>query len=94
MKQLFDSFLKKFSKEKKIVLDANVQCSLNPVSGPCYAYFENFFYNSTSKQCEKFVYGGCLGNENRFETEELCNQRCALSKPVQGNELLIYSKKT
>ena len=54
------------------------------MSGPCYAYFESYFYNSTSKRCEKFVYGGCLGNENRFETEELCDQRCGQSLPVKG----------
>ena len=51
-------------------------CSLPPETGPCLAYFRHYFYNTTSKQCEQFIYGGCRGNENNFETVEECEANC------------------
>lgn len=51
-------------------------CTLPPVTGPCKAYFQRYFYNTTSKQCEQFIYGGCHGNDNNFETVELCETKC------------------
>ncbi|XP_049909483.1 thrombin inhibitor hemalin-like isoform X1 [Epinephelus moara] len=51
-------------------------CNAPPETGPCKAHFENYFYNSISKSCEKFVYGGCLGNHNNFKDERECMQRC------------------
>ena len=55
-------------------------CRLQPESGLCLAYFPSYFYNSTSRMCEMFVYGGCGGNENRFSTIEDCQAACGRSK--------------
>lgn len=35
-----------------------------------------YFYNSSSKQCQEFQYGGCFGNENHFSTNDLCLKKC------------------
>ncbi|BFZ20765.1 hypothetical protein BsWGS_23804 [Bradybaena similaris] len=52
-------------------------CSLPSVTGPCRAYFPRYFYNPATGQCQEFVYGGCLGNANRFNTIEECQTACA-----------------
>ena len=45
-------------------------------SGPCRALRPKWFYNSTSNQCERFFWGGCKGNQNRFNTENECQSSC------------------
>lgn len=52
------------------------KCTLSPETGRCRARIPSYFYNSTAKQCEMFTYGGCGGNDNRFETEKLCLEAC------------------
>uniref|UniRef100_A0A9L0SIU2 BPTI/Kunitz inhibitor domain-containing protein n=1 Tax=Equus caballus TaxID=9796 RepID=A0A9L0SIU2_HORSE len=34
-------------------------CQLPSVRGPCKGYFHQYFYSSTSNECEHFIYGGC-----------------------------------
>lgn len=60
-------------------------CYLPSDGGPCYAYISSFYYNADAGKCEPFVYGGCQGNGNRFNTIEQCEKSCA-----KGNELIIY----
>lgn len=79
-----DACLKECSKQNNTTIkqfDDRI-CGLDFDSGPCYAYFERFYFNKRSKKCEKFVYGGCFGNENRFRTEEECEKSC-LRRQVQ-----------
>ncbi|GFR63091.1 Kunitz-type protease inhibitor 2 [Elysia marginata] len=54
-------------------------CYLPPVVGlfGCKAYFPRYFYNSTSGECQFFIYGGCQGTENNFGTEDDCLSACA-----------------
>ena len=56
--------------------DGKAICELAPDEGNCEAYAELFFYNSTSKACEEFIYGGCGGNGNRFYSEKECYKKC------------------
>ncbi|XP_063619060.1 papilin-like [Cydia splendana] len=60
-------------------------CKLQPVSGRCLGHFTMFYYDVNEKLCKSFVYGGCAGNENNFEREPLCWNRCEEKsvKPTQ-----------
>uniref|UniRef100_A0A3B5ASB2 Protein AMBP-like n=1 Tax=Stegastes partitus TaxID=144197 RepID=A0A3B5ASB2_9TELE len=51
-------------------------CRAAPDTGPCFGMLQRYYYNSTSMSCELFKYGGCLGNQNNFESERECLQRC------------------
>ena len=33
-----------------------------------------FFYNAATGECEEFVFGGCGGNDNKFDTKEKCQE--------------------
>ncbi|KAM5280140.1 tissue factor pathway inhibitor [Ctenodactylus gundi] len=59
----------------------NSFCSLKPDDGPCKAMMRRFFFNVFTQQCEEFIYGGCGGNQNQFETLEECKQKCTKEKP-------------
>jgi hypothetical protein len=52
--------------------DAGGACLLPLETGPCKALFEMFGFDVATGQCEPFVYGGCQGNANRFETLGEC----------------------
>ncbi|XP_012519089.1 PREDICTED: tissue factor pathway inhibitor [Propithecus coquereli] len=51
-------------------------CALKADDGPCKAMMKRFFFNIFTQQCEEFVYGGCEGNQNRFESLEECKKIC------------------
>ncbi|XP_017047546.1 kunitz-type serine protease inhibitor bitisilin-2 [Drosophila ficusphila] len=51
-------------------------CHQPKETGRCFALFYRFAYNVDTQSCEEFVYGGCAGNKNNFETKDLCEQAC------------------
>jgi len=51
-------------------------CALPLEIGPCRALAFAYGFNATSRHCELFPYGGCEGNENRFETLGECEAAC------------------
>jgi hypothetical protein len=50
---------------------------LPPEGGSCDAYFERYAFDAETGTCRGFVYGGCDGNGNNFETAEECHAACA-----------------
>uniref|UniRef100_A0A3B5LXV3 BPTI/Kunitz inhibitor domain-containing protein n=1 Tax=Xiphophorus couchianus TaxID=32473 RepID=A0A3B5LXV3_9TELE len=52
-------------------------CRLPQNTGPCRGAFPRFFYNVTSQTCTSFIYGGCQGNGNNFQSQEDCNNACS-----------------
>ncbi|XP_035455813.2 trypsin inhibitor-like [Spodoptera frugiperda] len=53
---------------------------LEPIkTGRCRGYFERYAYNSTSRKCQMFVYGGCQANNNNFQTLSQCERKCMKS---------------
>lgn len=52
-------------------------CYLPPDTGVCRAYIPSFYFDSEAGVCSSFVYGGCLGNANRFRTLEDCQATCS-----------------
>ncbi|KAJ7332280.1 hypothetical protein JRQ81_014460 [Phrynocephalus forsythii] len=43
---------------------ASSVCQLPLAVGPCKARIRQFYYHWANKRCERFDYGGCLGNLN------------------------------
>ncbi|XP_071163777.1 keratin, type I cytoskeletal 9-like isoform X2 [Mytilus edulis] len=53
------------------------RCTLPVMKGSCQASIPNYYYNTKTGQCEKFMYGGCGGNDNRFMSLDDCIGSCA-----------------
>ncbi|TGZ55941.1 hypothetical protein CRM22_010265 [Opisthorchis felineus] len=51
-------------------------CFEDPNPGICNAYIPSYFYNASVEDCQSFIYGGCYGNRNRFETVDECLEAC------------------
>ncbi|XP_077524114.1 chymotrypsin inhibitor SCI-II-like [Amblyomma americanum] len=46
-------------------------------TGRCKAFFLKWSYNPKSGLCEAFIYGGCRGTRNRFDSCYECMNICA-----------------
>ncbi|CAD7082166.1 unnamed protein product [Hermetia illucens] len=51
-------------------------CQLPAVTGRCRAFFRRYYYDTKTKKCQLFVYGGCDSNGNNFLTRADCEKRC------------------
>lgn len=63
--------------DRRVMIEMKDLCKLEKQTGNCRGYFERYFYNETARECQKFIYGGCDGNANNFESLTECNQRCS-----------------
>ncbi|KAJ8038426.1 Carboxypeptidase inhibitor SmCI [Holothuria leucospilota] len=60
---------------------SSFDCFLLPDPGPCYGHFPRIFYDVYSGTCKDFIYGGCEGNQNNFESVQTCESVCEVSAP-------------
>ncbi|XP_054477460.1 collagen alpha-6(VI) chain isoform X2 [Anoplopoma fimbria] len=51
-------------------------CLLSQDQGGCQNYTMMWFFDSQQRECSRFWYGGCGGNENRFKTQDECENLC------------------
>nr|XP_046267916.1 kunitz-type protease inhibitor 1a [Scatophagus argus] len=58
------------------VNEQKVRCTELPNTGTCRDSFTKWYYDPMQQTCFRFNYGGCQGNENRFDSEEACMKIC------------------
>jgi hypothetical protein len=56
-------------------------CNAYPDSGNCEAYLERWYHDPATGLCRGFVYGGCGGNGNNYESFEACQKACPGGSP-------------
>lgn len=52
------------------------RCHQPKETGRCFALFYRYAFNVDTHSCEEFVFGGCGGNKNNFESLEHCEHIC------------------
>ncbi|XP_014248718.1 spondin-1 [Cimex lectularius] len=64
---------------------AREACQSPKMPGPCRGQFEKWYFDTSTRNCMKFVYSGCWGNRNQFDTQEECEKTC---KKLKGDRSL------
>ncbi|XP_052321753.1 amyloid-like protein 2 isoform X16 [Oncorhynchus keta] len=62
--------------EDKTLTEVKAVCTLEAETGPCRASMARWHFDMTTRKCVRFVYGGCAGNRNNFDSEEYCMAVC------------------
>nr|BAO65571.1 G038_VD_Conkunitzin_precursor_conopeptide [Conus geographus] len=47
--------------------------------GPCERQLPRYYFNAVQVTCKRFDYGGCGGNQNRFNSKDDCLKKCLYS---------------
>lgn len=67
-------------------------CNLQQTQGGCTAYIPSFWHNPQTHECEPFVYGGCGGNANRFESLAACLATCGVDACDRASDCALTSE--
>lgn len=66
------------------------ECSLPRAQGSCQERLPRWFFDASENRCMPFYYSGCEGNNNRFETRDVCETVC----PPKIGEWSLFKSKT
>ncbi|XP_076032052.1 proteoglycan-like sulfated glycoprotein papilin isoform X2 [Oratosquilla oratoria] len=59
-------------------------CHLPKVEGPCSGSVTSWYHDAESGTCKLFIYGGCLGNNNRFIDKDECEKACVIPEKTDA----------
>ncbi|XP_053125322.1 amyloid beta precursor like protein 2 isoform X2 [Hemicordylus capensis] len=79
--------------EKEVMNDVKAVCSQEAMTGPCRAVVPRWYFDMYKKKCIPFIYGGCGGNRNNFESEDYCMAVCKKMippTPVPTDDVDVY----
>lgn len=62
--------------DDKILEEVKAVCTLEAEMGPCRASMPRWHFDVSQRKCVRFIYGGCAGNRNNFDSEEYCMAVC------------------
>uniref|UniRef100_A0A672QRS6 Amyloid-beta A4 protein n=2 Tax=Sinocyclocheilus grahami TaxID=75366 RepID=A0A672QRS6_SINGR len=60
-------------------------CFASAETGPCRAMLPRWYFVREEGRCAPFIYGGCGGNRNNFESEEYCLSVCSSVLPTPSS---------
>ena len=70
-----------FKATERPIPDKNA-CNQQAETGTCKGYFARFFFDASSGKCKEFVWTGCGGNLNRFDSLDECSSKCSRPQDV------------
>ncbi|XP_076002534.1 amyloid beta precursor like protein 2 [Genypterus blacodes] len=62
--------------DDKSLQEVKAVCTLEAETGPCRASMPRWRFDTSLRKCMRFIYGGCAGNRNNFDSEEYCMAVC------------------
>ncbi|XP_075459464.1 amyloid beta precursor like protein 2 isoform X4 [Ascaphus truei] len=78
---------------KDVITDVKAVCSQEAMTGPCRAMMPRWYFDLGQKKCVRFIYGGCGGNRNNFESEDYCMAVCKMMippTPAPADDVDVY----
>ncbi|XP_076850299.1 amyloid beta precursor like protein 2 isoform X7 [Brachyhypopomus gauderio] len=79
---------------EKSLQEVKAVCSLEAETGPCRASMPRWHFHMRQRKCVRFIYGGCAGNRNNFDSEEYCMAVCkrltVLPTPQPTDDVDVY----
>lgn len=83
------SFARIVRRQPILNLDPN-RCLEPKEMGGCRATLGYVYFDTETKTCKDFIWGGCDGNENRFRSTEDCEKVCAKWMLHQNQEVETF----